>query len=208
DPVTRLRELTVPKESYRIPLKQENIDVVKNAMVGVTKEGTASRIFNKAEYTSGGKTGTAQAIGMKKDEKYNAAKLEERFRDHSLYVAFAPADKPRIAIAIIVENAGFGSAAAAPIARKAFDYYLLGQMGDLQAILAKYPGVTPAPQKPAPKPAAPVAAAAVVAPPPKPVVPAAPPSTPALSLRPEPSGDVGQAPARPVTTISKEEEQP
>ncbi len=199
DPVTRERELTVPTESYRIPLKQEHIDVVKNAMVGVTREGTSSRAFAKAEYVSGGKTGTAQAIGMKKDEKYNAAKLEERFRDHALYIAFAPADKPRIAIAIIVENAGFGSAAAAPIARKAFDYYLLGDKGDLKAIVAEYaPALqTPAPKRAAPKPSAPVTATASA--------PNAVPPLQAISTRAPQSGQPEQAPAVPV---KKEEDQP
>lgn len=127
DGATRERTLTVPKESYRIPLKQENIDIVKNAMVGVTREGTSARAFADAAYVSAGKTGTAQAVGIKKNEKYDAAKIAERLRDHSLYTTFAPADNPRIALAVIVENAGFGSAAAAPIARKAMDYYLLGK---------------------------------------------------------------------------------
>ncbi|WP_334188045.1 penicillin-binding protein 2 [Noviherbaspirillum sp.] len=127
DSVTKERTLTVPKESYRINLKQENIDFVKRAMVGVTKEGTSSRAFAKTEYTSAGKTGTAQAIGIRKNEKYDAKKLAEHHRDHSLYSAFAPADNPRIAIAVIVENAGFGAAAAAPITRIAMDYYLLGK---------------------------------------------------------------------------------
>jgi penicillin-binding protein 2 len=121
------RTLTVPKESGRIPLKQENIDFIKSAMVGVTKEGTSARVFAGAEYVSAGKTGTAQVVGIKQNEKYNASKVDERRRDHSLYTAFAPADKPRIAIAIIVENGGFGAMAAAPIVRQAFDYYLLGK---------------------------------------------------------------------------------
>jgi penicillin-binding protein 2 len=124
---TKERTLTVPKESYRIPLKQENIDVIKNAMVGVTREGTSARTFANAGYVSAGKTGTAQVIGIKKNEKYNASKLDEFHRDHSLYTAFAPADKPRIAIAIIVENGGFGATAAAPIVKAALDYYLLGK---------------------------------------------------------------------------------
>ncbi len=94
---TRARTPTVPKESYRIPLKQENIDVIKNAMVGVTREGTAARAFANAGYTSGGKTGTAQVIAIKKNEKYNASTIAERLRDHALFTAFAPADKPRIA---------------------------------------------------------------------------------------------------------------
>jgi penicillin-binding protein 2 len=126
---TRVRTLTVPKESGRIPLKQENIDFVKRAMVGVTTEqnGTGYRPFINAGYIAAGKTGTAQVVAIKKNEKYNAAALDERLRDNALFIAFAPADKPRIAIAIVVENGGKGSEAAAPIVRKALDYYLLGK---------------------------------------------------------------------------------
>lgn len=127
DGATRERTLTVPKESYRIPLKQENIDFIKHAMVGVTKEGTSARVFANAGYESAGKTGTAQVIGIKKNEKYDASKLWDRHHDHALYTAFAPADHPRIAIALIVENGGFGAVAAAPIAKAAMDYYLLGK---------------------------------------------------------------------------------
>ncbi|MFZ6681388.1 penicillin-binding protein 2 [Undibacterium sp. Tian12W] len=127
DPQTRQRVLTVPKETARISLKQENIDFIKNAMVGVTKEGTSARVFQGTEYVSGGKTGTAQVVGIKKGEKYNAKNMAARHLDHSLYTAFAPADRPKIAIAIIVENGGFGAEAAAPIVRKALDYYLLGK---------------------------------------------------------------------------------
>ena len=127
DPNSKARKLTVPKESYRIPLHKEHVDFVKSAMVGVTKEGTSARSFANAPYISGGKTGTAQAAAMSKTVKYDASKIAERLRDHSLYIAFAPADKPRIALAVIVENSGFGAAAAAPIARLAIDYYLLGK---------------------------------------------------------------------------------
>ncbi len=127
DSTTRTRKLTVPKESYRIPLKQENIDIIKNAMVGVTLSGTAARAFAGAGYTSGGKTGTAQLIAIKKNEKYNANLIAERLRDNALYTAFAPAENPRIAIAVVVENGGFGAGVAAPIVRKALDYYLLGK---------------------------------------------------------------------------------
>ncbi len=127
DPQTHDRTLTVPKESFRISLKQENIDFVKQAMVGVTREGTSSASFLNAGYVSGGKTGTAQVVGLRKGEKYDAKRVAERHKDHSLYIAFAPADHPKIAIAIIVENGGMGSAAAAPIVRKALDYYLLGK---------------------------------------------------------------------------------
>ncbi|MTV56441.1 penicillin-binding protein 2, partial [Pseudoduganella buxea] len=126
---TRARTLTVPKESYRIPLQQKNIDIIKDAMVGVTSEpgGTAYNIFKNVEYTVGGKTGTAQVVGIRANEKYNAASLAERLRDNSLFTAFAPADKPKIVLAMVVENAGFGAAVAAPIARKVLDYWLLGK---------------------------------------------------------------------------------
>ena len=130
DPKTHERTLTVPTESYRIPLKQENIDFVKHAMAGVPKEGTSAPAFRNVEYESAGKTGTAQVIGMKKGEKYNANTVALRFRDHALYTAFAPLDKPRIAIAMIVENGGMGAAGAAPIARLALDYFLLGKRPD------------------------------------------------------------------------------
>jgi penicillin-binding protein 2 len=148
DPTSHGRTLTVPKESGRIPLKQQNIDVVKRAMVGVTADGkapgTAFVPFRNVQYTVAGKTGTAQVVGLK-GQKYNAAATPERLRDNALFIAFAPADHPRIALAIVVENAGFGAAVAAPIARKALDYYLLG----------KRPGDA---DKPAPKPADPVPA--------------------------------------------------
>ncbi|MEG2050400.1 MAG: penicillin-binding transpeptidase domain-containing protein, partial [Comamonas sp.] len=124
---THARKLTVPHESYRIPLKQANVDFIKSAMVGVTQGGTASRVFAGAGYVSGGKTGTAQLFAIKKNEKYNAKLVAAHLRDNALYTAFAPADKPRIAIAVVVENGGFGATIAAPIVRKALDFYLLGK---------------------------------------------------------------------------------
>jgi len=128
DSTTKQRTLTVPKESGRIPLKQQNIDIIKRAMVGVTTDqsGTGYQAFRSAQYVAGGKTGTAQVVGLK-GAKYNHHMTPERLRDNALFTAFAPADKPKIAIAIVVENAGFGSTSAAPIVRKALDYYLLGK---------------------------------------------------------------------------------
>jgi penicillin-binding protein 2 len=127
---TKQRTLTVAKESGRIPLKQENIDFIKRAMVGVTSDdkapGTGVAAFRNAGYLAGGKTGTAQVVGLK-GAKYNHNVTPERLRDNALFTAFAPADKPKIAIAMVVENAGFGAQYAAPIARKALDYYLLGK---------------------------------------------------------------------------------
>ncbi|PFH09371.1 penicillin-binding protein 2 [Collimonas sp. PA-H2] len=137
DGVTRQHTQTVPKESYRIPLKQENVDFIKKAMVGVTREGTGAKVFAGAGYDSGGKTGTAQVVSIKQGEKFDAKKLTSRQLDHAWYTAFAPADKPRIALAVIVENGGFGAAAAAPIARKALDFYLLRKRpGDNDKIAA------------------------------------------------------------------------
>jgi penicillin-binding protein 2 len=94
----------------------------------VNRTGTGRVAFAGTEYVAAGKTGTAQVIAMKQNEKYDASKIAERFRDHSLYMSFAPADKPKLALAIIVENGGFGARAAAPIARAVFDYFLLGKL--------------------------------------------------------------------------------
>ncbi len=116
-----------PEPPINLGFKPEHIEVIRRAMVGVTQDGTSRRVFAGAAYLSGGKTGTAQAVTQSKNERYNAARMEERQRDHSLYIAFAPAEDPKIALAVIVENAGFGSTSAAPIARRAFDYWLLGQ---------------------------------------------------------------------------------
>ena len=103
-----------------------NVEIVRNAMVAVNKGGTGTRVFAGAPYTSGGKTGTAQAVSLGQNVRYNAKALEEHQRDHSLFTAFAPAEAPTIALALIVENAGFGAAHAAPIARRVFDYWLSG----------------------------------------------------------------------------------
>ena len=107
--------------------RPEHVEAVRRAMQAVTVEGTSARVFAGAPYASGGKTGTAQAVTIRQNEKYNAGKLAEHQRDHSLYVAFAPAQSPTIALAVIVENAGFGAAAAAPIARRVFDYWVEGR---------------------------------------------------------------------------------
>jgi len=117
-----------PQLVRQVPLKPEHVEFVKNAMAGVTKEGTSARAFAGAQYTSGGKTGTAQVVGMKQGEKYDETKVTERLRDHSLYIAFAPVESPKIALAVLVENGGFGARAAAPIARTVLDYFLLGKL--------------------------------------------------------------------------------
>jgi penicillin-binding protein 2 len=119
----------VPSDVVRkFPLKRDNVEFIKRSMAGVIKEGTGGRAFNGATYTAGGKTGTAQVIAMKQNEKYEEAKVAERHRDHSLFIAFAPLDSPRIAIAIVIENGGFGARAAAPVARTVLDYFMLGKV--------------------------------------------------------------------------------
>ena len=128
NPRTRERQNFEPELVQQVPLRKEWVNFVKQAMVGVTKEGTGARAFAKAEYTSGGKTGTAQVIAMKQNEKYDEKKVDERHRDHSLYISFAPLDNPIIAMLVIVENGGFGARAAAPISRTVLDYYLLGKI--------------------------------------------------------------------------------
>ena len=141
------REITrVPlSEPVDLGFKPEHMDVVRSAMVSVVQAGTSARVFAGAGYASGGKTGTAQAVGIGAKERYNAAKLEEHQRDHALYVAYAPADKPRIALAVVVENAGFGAASAAPISRRVFDYWLLGQYPSEEDMAAVRRGAAGAP---------------------------------------------------------------
>jgi penicillin-binding protein 2 len=124
---TQQRTLIEPKPLRTLDLKPEHVAMVKQALVGVNKEGTGARAFAGAGYVSAGKTGTAQVVGIKQGEKYVEGRVHERLRDHALFIAYAPADKPKIALAVIVENAGFGARAAAPIARQVFDYYLLGK---------------------------------------------------------------------------------
>ena len=121
------RRVIEPQPLRTVSLKPQNLEVIKQALVGVNKEGTGARAFAGAEYVSAGKTGTAQVYSLK-GEKYVAGKVKERLRDHALFIAFAPADKPTIALAVLVENGGFGAQAAAPIARQVLDYYLLGKL--------------------------------------------------------------------------------
>jgi len=120
------RRAIEPQPVRTLKLNPKWIAAVKSAMVDVTRVGTAARSGAGAKYAFGGKTGTAQVVAMKQGEKYDEKKVAERLRDHALFVAYAPAENPRIALGILVENGGHGSTAAAPIARKVFDYYLLG----------------------------------------------------------------------------------
>lgn len=114
---------TVTQPAHVIDLKPENIEVIKNALIDVTISGTARRAFENTAYQAAGKTGTAQVFSLK-GTKYDAANVSERLRDHALFMAYAPADNPKIALALIVENGGWGASVAAPMARQLFDYWL------------------------------------------------------------------------------------
>jgi penicillin-binding protein 2 len=118
----------------RSPLMMKPVDigtdeqwsVVHDGMIGAVSGGTAYAAGIGAKYKIAGKTGTAQVIAIKQNEKYHEKDVAERNRDHAWFIAYAPADDPTIAISVLVENGGFGAAAAAPIARKVLDAYLLG----------------------------------------------------------------------------------
>jgi penicillin-binding protein 2 len=133
------------KPVAKLALSAANLSVIKRAMAGVNTEGTSATSFRGAQYTSAGKTGTAQVIQIKQNEKYDAKKIDERHRDHALFVAFAPLDKPQVAVAMIVENAGFGAQSAAPMARRIFDYWLLGKYPSEIDIAAVSKGLATAP---------------------------------------------------------------
>ena len=126
DTRTGNKTLIEPQPVRNLGLKPEHLEVIRNAMVGVNKEGTGARAFAGAEYVSAGKTGTAQVYSLKGAD-YKAGSVKHELRDHALFIAFAPAEQPRIALAVLVENGGFGAQAAAPIARQVLDYYLLGK---------------------------------------------------------------------------------
>ena len=120
------QRMVVAQPLSTLPVKPEHLAVIKNALAGVSKEGTSAAAFVKSAYASAGKTGTAQLYSLK-GEKYTASQVDERLRDHAWYIAYAPVDAPRIAVAVLVENGGFGAQAAAPVARQVFDYFLAGE---------------------------------------------------------------------------------
>jgi penicillin-binding protein 2 len=123
----------VPVEDKPVEgIADEDWNTVIKAMMGTMIYGTGHIAFAKAAYSAGGKTGTAQVYTVAQNEKYNAKTVAENKRDDAWFVAFAPAEQPRIAIAVLAENAGFGAGTAAPIARQVLDAYLLGEDGKLK----------------------------------------------------------------------------
>jgi len=145
DALTHQQQAVDASPGTSLGLRPEHVAVIRKGLMGVATEGTSARVFAGAPYVSAGKTGTAQAVTIGQKDKYNAAKLAEHQRDHALYMAFAPAEDPQIALAVIVENAGFGAAHAAPIARRVFDYWLLGQYPSQEDIEATQKGLTAGP---------------------------------------------------------------
>ncbi|MEQ1629160.1 MAG: penicillin-binding protein 2 [Gallionella sp.] len=122
------RAITVEPDTD-MKLNPDDVALVKRAMLAVTQPGgTAVAASAGASYHIAGKTGTAQVVGMKQGEKYDASKIDERHRDHAWFIAFAPAEQPKIALVVLAENGGHGGGTAAPIARKVMDYYLLGKV--------------------------------------------------------------------------------
>jgi penicillin-binding protein 2 len=144
---TRAQRRQVGEELPPMNWRPEDVAVIRHAMAGVIQDpsGTAAKVFANSGYTAGGKTGTAQVVGIAQDAKYNAHTLDERHRDNALFTAFAPVDEPRIALALIVENGGWGAGAAAPIARRVLDYVLNGQYPSEADIAATKLGQSVAP---------------------------------------------------------------
>jgi penicillin-binding protein 2 len=133
-----------PEPIGEVPLKPENVKRVRDAMVDVMKPGgTAAWAGMGAKYLFAGKTGTAQVIGLK-GQKYDEDRIHARHRDHALFIGYAPADDPKIALAVLVENGGHGSSTAAPIARQVIDFYLLGKEPQLVKPTTKKPVQEPA----------------------------------------------------------------
>jgi penicillin-binding protein 2 len=123
------KQIIAPVIQDRIELNPNNVEIVKRGMIDVTLPGgTAASVGANAGYSIAAKTGTAQVIGIKQNEKYNESAINERHLDHALFIAYAPAEDPTIALAVIVENGRHGGSTAGPIARKVMDYYLLGKV--------------------------------------------------------------------------------
>ncbi len=189
DVVSNERRAIGTERMEPVAIKPEHLAEIRRALVGVNLEGTSAGAFRGAGYSSAGKTGTAQVVTIKQNEKYNAARMAEHLRDHALYMAYAPAEDPKIAIALVVENAGFGAQNAAPIARRVFDFWVSGLYPTDEDIAAVQQGQSPSPLKP-PRPLASMAFAK------SPAASAVPAAAAALVAASAPAGAPASAPAR------------
>ena len=139
DSETREERPVPPEVAWKSNFNPEHLAHVRAAMVDVMRPGgTAALAGAGTPYAIAGKTGTAQVVGIKQGAKYDESRVHERHRDHALFVAFAPAEAPRIAVAVLVENGGHGGSTAAPMARAVFDYYLLGKKPQGVPVLEGY----------------------------------------------------------------------
>lgn len=127
NPISKATRPVVRDPSDKIAVQQKDVDFIKRAMEGVVTNGTAAKVFAGAPYLAAGKTGTAQVYSLQ-GANYKGHALAEHLRDHALFIAFAPAEQPKIALALIVENGGWGAESAGPIARKVLDYYLVDRL--------------------------------------------------------------------------------
>jgi penicillin-binding protein 2 len=128
DPLSHAWQLQPSAVPVQVPIKPANLELVRAGMMDVMRPGgTAAAAAAGAPYTIAGKTGTAQVVGIKQGAKYDTKRLARKLQDHALFIAYAPAENPTIAIAVMVENGGHGGGTAAPIARAVFDYYLTGK---------------------------------------------------------------------------------
>lgn len=127
NPATAQTTKIAMNPTRKIQLPESDWNLVIQGMMDATRSGTARAIFKNAPYEVAGKTGTAQVISIAQDAKYDSKKISRKHHDHSLFIAFAPARKPKVALAVLVENGGFGAKAAAPIARAIMDYWLTGK---------------------------------------------------------------------------------
>jgi penicillin-binding protein 2 len=134
DPLAHTWQLQPVRSPAQMAIDPAHLAVVREGMMDVMRPGgTASAAAAGAPYTIAGKTGTAQVVGIKQGARYDASRLSRQYRDHALFIAYAPAENPTIAVAVMVENGGHGGSTAAPIARAVFDYYLTGKRpGDMK----------------------------------------------------------------------------
>jgi penicillin-binding protein 2 len=131
DPLAHVWQPLPVTAGRQLAIDPAHLDLVRQGMMDVMRPGgTASAAAAGAPYTIAGKTGTAQVVGIKQGARYDSSRLARQYRDHALFIAFAPAEDPKIAVAVMVENGGHGGSTAAPIARAVFDYYLTGKRPD------------------------------------------------------------------------------